>query len=62
MKFPYPCSRCGACCLLVLCPLAAAEGHKKPCPHLSFNKDIASCDIAGLIIPIGDGCCIKARA
>jgi hypothetical protein len=34
---------------------------KDRCPGLSFNKKgIASCALAG-IVPINDGCCIKAR-
>jgi len=32
------------------------------CPMLTFTEDIAKCGLAGFIVPIGDGCCIKARA
>jgi hypothetical protein len=35
---------------------------KGTCPLLKFDGQIASCIMAGLLVPIGDGCCIKARA
>lgn len=62
MKFPYECTRCGLCCLMELCQIAIADGYTKACPHLYFDGDKADCYLAGIIIPIGDGCCIKARA
>lgn len=36
-----PCTRCGACCIVVLCPLAQAVfGFEQgPCPALEFDDD-----------------------
>jgi len=67
-EYPYPCCRCGFCCLSETCP-AVREllgiGKHDPCPELSFDGDVATCRIA-LAIPemvgAGAGCCIKARA
>lgn len=61
MNFPHECARCGFCCLAQLCP-AMRQGAARPCTHLSFNGDEANCHLAPLIVPVGDGCCIKARA
>ena len=65
MKFPFNCCQCGMCCLSVQCPVSLMKyGEQKFCPALSFSFDtcIASCDHAGKEVPIGDGCCIKAKA
>ena len=64
MKFPFNCCRCGMCCLSVQCPVSLMKyGEQKTCPALSFSTGyLASCSHAGKEVPIGDGCCIKARA
>ena len=36
-----------------------------PCPALKFEGEVATCILATLLIspiPVGEGCCIKARA
>lgn len=61
MKYPYECCRCGLCCVNEQCPVSIeVYGVKDSCPALSFNGDEASCALVG-IVPVGDGCCIKAR-
>lgn len=75
MKYPNPCCRCGFCCLSETCPVGMkVYGIKKfdKCPALKFEGRQATCvlssasaevSIIGLnLVPIGDGCCIKARA
>lgn len=63
MEFPYTCCRCGFCCLHEMCPVGMAVfGECEWCPALSFNGDVAICDLAGFLVPVGEGCCIKARA
>ena len=64
MKFPNKCTQCGACCLFETCMVARITygvDKKDKCPALTFKEDTAIC---GLVpsVPIGDGCCIKARA
>lgn len=60
--YPYKCCRCGFCCLHTTCVVGqAVYGPVQPCPALSFTDDIASCKLAGTV-PVGDGCCIAARA
>lgn len=67
MKFPYPCIRCGFCCLCFVC-ITGKVFYGIPekgvrCPGLSFENGIASCAlVVKNLVPIGDGCCIKARA
>ena len=67
MKFPYKCCRCGFCCLSTICPIGEklyGLGTNGICRGLSFDGDNKSY-CAGVkynIMPIGDGCCIKARA
>ena len=61
MKYPNPCTRCGLCCLSIPCPISINAGHSHPCPMLKFKGDFAICLMAKSI-PLGDGCCIKARA
>ena len=63
MKYLYKCCRCGFCCLNSLCPIAVMKygRNHKVCPALKFKGEIAICKLAG-IVPVGDGCCIKARA
>ena len=67
VKYPNPCCRCGFCCLSETCPVGIwAYGiakHEK-CPGLSFDGNgIADCALVPQkLVPIGDGCCIKARA
>jgi len=47
------------CCLAEPCPSA----RQHPCHHLRFDGDRARCKLARKgKVPIGDGCCIKARA
>ena len=67
MKFPHPCARCGFCCLASVCIAGQhvyglfEKGTR--CPGLSFHNGIATCKLVALnLVPIGDGCCIKARA
>ena len=64
MKYPNPCCRCGFCCLSETCPVGmeffGIEKYDR-CPALEFEDDIAECRLSHAI-PIGDGCCIKARA
>ena len=62
MKFPNKCCQCGFCCLVEQCPISIEiYGSKKTCPALTFQNDKAICKHID-IVPIGDGCCIKARA
>ena len=63
MEYPNPCARCGFCCLAEQCPISIARnGPQEVCQHLSFSEHgQATCGIAG-IVPIGDGCCMSARA
>ena len=63
MKFQYECCRCGFCCIAIQCPISIRiYGLQSICPALSFDNSIAICEHAGILVPIGDGCCIKARA
>lgn len=68
--FPYPCCRCGFCCLEETCPVGQevyGVGKYDPCPGLFFHLDCAICQIAFLgekenkLIGVGSGCCINAR-
>ena len=65
MKFPNECCRCGLCCLSETCMIGMEHYNIKKyvlCPALEFNdKGISTCGLS-YIVPIGDGCCIKARA
>jgi hypothetical protein len=64
--FPFPCCRCGYCCLHESCPVAqiAFEIDKAdPCPALRFDGGGAVCLLAledPEVIGVGLGCCIKA--
>ncbi len=66
-EFPYPCCRCGYCCLAETCPAGQfffGVGRYALCPGLSF-QDQAVCQIVLIDLEIiggGAGCCIKARA
>jgi hypothetical protein len=67
MKYPVPCSRCGCCCLASVCIVGQhvyglfEKGNR--CPGLSFDNGMASCKLVKLnLVPVGDGCCIKATA
>jgi hypothetical protein len=67
MRYPYPCTRCGFCCLCFVCVIGQRfygifeKGTR--CPGLSFHNGIASCAlVARNLVPVGDGCCISARA
>ena len=72
--YPNPCCRCGFCCLSETCPTGQTGfgvGEHDPCPGLSFDGEVAVCDLAAnapnqawaeFFIGVGDGCCIKARA
>ena len=61
-SYSFDCARCGYCCLVEPCPVIK---HLDPgiemCPQLQFTDDMARCALAGLIVPVGDGCCISAR-
>ncbi len=67
-EFPYPCCRCGYCCLVETCPAGQfffGVGRYFLCPGLSFQDNQAVCQIALIdpeIVGGGVGCCIKARA
>jgi hypothetical protein len=65
-RFPHKCARCGYCCLVTVCPISRRlYGVPKGtlCPALSFDHEgKASCALAPNVVPVGDGCCIKARA
>ncbi len=68
-EFPFTCCRCGYCCISETCPAGQffyRVGKYEPCPGLSFQGTLASCEIAATIDPEiiggGVGCCIKARA
>ena len=61
-KYPQSCCRCGFCCLVEQCPASIyVHGEVEVCPSLFFDDKEAECRIADLI-PIGEGCCILARA
>lgn len=63
MKFPNVCCRCGFCCLHETCPIGMyfyKISKDTVCLGLSFTGNIANCALLS-VIPIGDGCCIKAR-
>lgn len=64
MKYPNPCCRCGFCCLSVTCPVGMKVYSIRKfdnCPALKFEGRQASC-LLKMLVPMGDGCCIKARA
>lgn len=68
MRYPNKCIRCGFCCLNEPCPVAKilmqnTDNPTGKCPYLSYTGALAFCGLveSGLI-PVGDGCCIKARA
>lgn len=67
MKYPNKCTRCGFCCLSETCPVGmdvyGVEKHIR-CPALRFeNNNKATCLLAyAKLVPVGDGCCISARA
>jgi len=66
--FPFPCCRCGYCCLQEACPVAQIAfdiGKADPCPALRFDalSGEAVCLLAledPEVIGVGVGCCIKA--
>jgi hypothetical protein len=67
MKYPYPCARCGFCCLASVCVAGQhvygifEKGTR--CPGLVFHLGMASCKLVEFdLVPVGDGCCIKATA
>lgn len=69
MRYPHKCCRCGFCCLAEPCPAAIAvhepfQRLTDRCPSLGFNsRGRARCALVKRgIVPVGDGCCIKARA
>jgi len=63
VKYPNKCHRCGICCLMIQCPISVAiNGKQSLCSELSFNENTAICALAVKLVPINDGCCIKARA
>ena len=64
--YPNPCCRCGFCCLSETCPIGMdVYGIEKNirCPALRFERNKATCLlVAPSLVPVGDGCCIAARA
>jgi len=66
MKYPNKCCRCGFCCIVTVCPIGEAVYGEdiERCPALSFDKSqTAFCELTKKnLIPIGDGCCISAKA
>jgi hypothetical protein len=65
--YPFPCCRCGFCCLSITCTVGQEYfeiGPHDPCPGLTFQGFESTCELValGLITGIGAGCCIKARA
>lgn len=63
MKFPYECCQCGFCCLIQTCPIGKSFfGNVTPCPALVLGETKAYCLLACSFVPIGDGCCISAKA
>ena len=67
IEYPNKCCRCGFCCLTETCPIGQAFykiSEETRCPGLSFDlQGQATCELAQRgLVPIGDGCCIKARA
>ena len=67
MRFPNKCVRCGFCCIAECChvgQLVHNIGKYDDCPSLSFDENgVASCDLVEKnLVPVDDGCCIKARA
>lgn len=66
MEFPNECSRCGVCCLMEVCKIGLhvfqrSKESTSQCQGLTFKDNIATCSLSN-IVPLGDGCCIKARA
>jgi len=66
-RYPHECCRCGFCCLAETCPAGMSKhgiGRFDRCPSLKFSVDgVAECLLAGSgLVPIGDGCYIKASA
>jgi len=67
MNYPHKCVRCGFCCLSTTCIAGQAYhgiGELDRCPSLRFNRQgRAKCSLVKRgLVPVGDGCCIKARA
>lgn len=66
MKYPKKCCRCGYCCLALTCHVGQVEydvPERTACPGVRFNGARAKCpQVKHNLIPVGDGCCIKARA
>ncbi len=63
MRYPHKCVRCGYCCTFEPCPVIkkVMPGVKK-CPVFELGDNGQSvCRLANFLVPIGDGCCIKAR-
>jgi hypothetical protein len=76
-QFPYPCVRCGFCCLCTPCNVALKiipnAKQFESCPALSINNKVATCKLIETavqehlpklkeIMGFGLGCCMKARA
>ena len=67
MKYPNKCTRCGFCCLNETCPTGMdvyGIGKHIRCPALRFERNnTATCLLVhAKLVPVGDGCCILARA
>lgn len=64
-EFPNECCRCGMCCLCMTCEAGQAVfgiNRDELCHALVFKGDETTCRLAPYLVPVGDGCCIKARA
>mgnify|MGYP001583533576 CR=1 FL=1 len=68
-QFPFPCARCGCCCMAIVCPVGLEFGGRElPCEFLTFSEDVAFCILLdnGFAskedIGADLGCCMKGRA
>ena len=64
-KFPHKCCQCGMCCLSMTCEIGQLIfdiRRDELCHALVFEGDVAVCKLAPYAVPVGDGCCIRARA
>ena len=63
-SFPDECCQCGMCCLSMTCEIGQRVFNipeDELCHALVFENNMAVCRLAPYAVPVGDGCCIKAR-
>ena len=63
-SFPDECCQCGMCCLSMTCEIGQRVFNipeDELCHALVFESNVAVCRLAPYAVPVGDGCCIKAR-